>query len=254
MLICIHMLEHRRAQTHERHPQARPASHALLARRDPTRGPLRKNTSTVQEQRRLAHNGAWRHRSRRSGAGTAPKLLPARTPDLDHIHSCLERLDRRLYVAHSSMLLAFCSCGNSGLARTLRTHRSCPPRVERPASRHRVSPDATMGKSLGTKFSGKGPGLQKKTKLQRKYLTDPKAKVRKGNMAELDFGALRGVCMGARLAGDSRRALTVEGCRGGASAKTVHGAGDDRPQGFRSSSSHTSAHAPPKCAHTQHGV
>eukprot|EP00802_Teleaulax_amphioxeia_P030252 Tamp_32737.p1 GENE.Tamp_32737~~Tamp_32737.p1 ORF type:complete len:184 (+),score=64.89 Tamp_32737:29-553(+) len=45
-----------------------------------------------------------------------------------------------------------------------------------------------MGKSLGTKFSGKGPGLQKKTKLQRKYLTDPKAQVKKGSMAELDFG------------------------------------------------------------------
>jgi len=46
-----------------------------------------------------------------------------------------------------------------------------------------------MGKSLGTKPSGRGPGLQKRGKLSRKYLTDPKAKVKKGSMADLDFGA-----------------------------------------------------------------
>ena len=45
-----------------------------------------------------------------------------------------------------------------------------------------------MGKSLGTKPSGRGPGLQKRGKLSRKYLTDPKAKVKKGSMADLDFG------------------------------------------------------------------
>jgi hypothetical protein len=45
-----------------------------------------------------------------------------------------------------------------------------------------------MGKSLGTKPSGKGPGLQKRTKLQRQYLTDKKAQVKKGSMKDLDFG------------------------------------------------------------------
>ena len=45
-----------------------------------------------------------------------------------------------------------------------------------------------MGKSLGTKPSGKGPGLQKRTKLQRKYLTDSKAQVKRGKMSDLDFG------------------------------------------------------------------
>jgi len=51
-----------------------------------------------------------------------------------------------------------------------------------------------MGKSLGTKFSGKGPGLQKKTKLQRKYLTDSKVSaVKRGNMSDLDFGMRPGM-------------------------------------------------------------
>mmetsp|Transcript_1315 Transcript_1315/g.2613 ORF Transcript_1315/g.2613 Transcript_1315/m.2613 type:complete len:141 (+) Transcript_1315:17-439(+) len=43
-----------------------------------------------------------------------------------------------------------------------------------------------MGKSLGFKFAGKGPGLQKTNKLAKKYLV--KGKVKTGKMAELDFG------------------------------------------------------------------
>ena len=37
-------------------------------------------------------------------------------------------------------------------------------------------------------MSRQGPGLQKRTKLQRKYLTDKKMQVKKGSMATLDFG------------------------------------------------------------------
>ena len=84
-----------------------------------------------------------------------------------------------------------------------------------------VPSEEKMGKSLGTKPSGRvrermhcvflrdtfcirlpgwmlltlmlvlcsqGPGLQKKTKLQRKYLTDKRAQVKKGSMSDLDFG------------------------------------------------------------------
>ena len=50
-----------------------------------------------------------------------------------------------------------------------------------------------MGKSLGTKFSGKGPGLQKKMKMQRKYLTDSKSAVKRGKMSDLDFGMRPGM-------------------------------------------------------------
>ena len=73
---------------------------------------------------------------------------------------------------------------------------------------------ATMGKSLGTKFSGKGPGLQKKTKLQRKYLTDPKAQVKKGSMAELDFGE--------KWLGLGRRVSASAGARWGGRTARVH--------------------------------
>ena len=73
---------------------------------------------------------------------------------------------------------------------------------------------ATMGKSLGTKFSGKGPGLQKKTRLQRKYLTDPKAQVKKGSMAELDFGE--------KWLGLGRRVSASAGARWGGRTARVH--------------------------------
>jgi hypothetical protein len=42
--------------------------------------------------------------------------------------------------------------------------------------------------SNGRRVSEQGPGLQKRTKLQRKYLTDKKMQVKKGSMATLDFG------------------------------------------------------------------
>ena len=45
-----------------------------------------------------------------------------------------------------------------------------------------------MGKSVGTKPSGKGPGMQKRMTSQRKYLVSDKNKVKKGSMADLDFG------------------------------------------------------------------
>ena len=47
---------------------------------------------------------------------------------------------------------------------------------------------AAMGKSVGTKPSGKGPGMQKRMTSQRKYLVSDKNKVKKGSMADLDFG------------------------------------------------------------------
>ena len=47
---------------------------------------------------------------------------------------------------------------------------------------------AAMGKSGGTKPSGKGPGMQKRMTSQRKYLVSDKNKVKKGSMADLDFG------------------------------------------------------------------
>jgi len=104
------------------------------------------------------------------------------------------------------------------MTKTIMKHLDPPTRLLEKRTCHQVE---KMGKSLGTKPSGKvrermrcmflhvnfcirlpgwmlltlmlvlcsqGPGLQKKTKLQRKYLTDKRAQVKKGSMSDLDFG------------------------------------------------------------------
>ncbi|EKX35393.1 hypothetical protein GUITHDRAFT_146502 [Guillardia theta CCMP2712] len=43
-----------------------------------------------------------------------------------------------------------------------------------------------MGKALGFRYAGKGPGIQKSSKMARKYLVANKVKT--GKMSDLDFG------------------------------------------------------------------
>jgi len=45
-----------------------------------------------------------------------------------------------------------------------------------------------MGKSTGFKFAGRGPGLQKSSKLQRQFLVKKGNRVKTGSMKDLDFG------------------------------------------------------------------